>query len=115
MYPLVFVRSPSSEYKFIGTWEFVQDLNERRGMDSSFSEVFRDVIGVIAAAPAPAASIASPLSPVEGNSEETPLPPGWTQCVTKDGKVYYANKATKVNRIPFVCVLSLRYVWRERV
>lgn len=45
------------------------------------------------AAPAPVAARA------EEEKAEEPLPANWVKCTTKEGKVYYANKATKVSCI----------------
>lgn len=52
-----------------------------------------------AAAAAPAAPAAAPApaeeQPDEEMKEEAALPAGWEQCTSRDGRVYYANKATK--------------------
>ena len=94
VYPLAFVALPGGAYRFVGTWETVQELNERHAEDDALRKAFVEVFpqgegeeGKADEGKAPDAS--------KPKAEE-PLPPDWVQCTTKDGKVYYANRATKV-------------------
>ncbi len=83
VYPLVFVREGPDAFRYIGTIETIEELNENH-------------------------TSARPLVAALGLSDtsgEPPLPDGWIKCTTGDGKVYYANKATKV------CASCVRVPW----
>lgn len=80
VYPLVFVREGASAYRYIGTNEAIEELNENH----TSARPLRAALGL-----------------GDDPSVEAPLPEGWIKCTTADGKVYYANKTTMVSYLHF--------------
>lgn len=107
VYPLVFIQYTDGSYRYVGTWEIVQELNENNADSNSFVTAFAEVLPASddggatgAEAGNESADAVEGVAAGAGNVdaiEESPLPPDWVEAYAPDGRKYYGNRVTRVS------------------